>query len=87
MNNASFELAEPSAVYWRDYIVVMDVAKGDCLLYNIRWNMWSRLEPKFPDKPASGNPLVSFKNKLLALGSSGILYEFLPEMNRWKKRW
>ena len=85
LSNALFELPELSSVYWRDYIVVMDVGKGDCLLYSVKWNMWSRLESKFPDQPARGGPLVCFNNKLLALGSNGILYEFLPEMSRWKK--
>ena len=85
LSNALFELPELSSVYWRDYIVVMDVVKGDCQLYSVKWNMWSRLEPKFPDQPARGSPLVCFNNKLLALGSNGILYEFLPEMSRWKK--
>ena len=84
LSNALLELPMLSAVYWRDFIVVMNTY-GECIVYNVKWNMWTRLDPKFPEQPTNGCPLVCFNNRLLALGSSGTMYEFLSEVSRWEK--
>ena len=85
MSNALVELPNVCAVYWRDYVVVMDVGNGECLLFNVRWNMWSRLEPKIPQQPANGCPLACFNDKLLAVGADGTMYEFLSQGSRWER--
>ena len=79
LSNTPHDLFESTAVQWLGFIAVIDVQGNYCLLYHVKWNVWSQL-PEFPCNLASGCPLACFNDKLLALAQNGILYEFLPRI-------
>ena len=84
LSNVPIEPNKVFAVHWRDFIVIVD-DKANVLLYNPKWNMWSKLLPNLPGvQPAEGCPLVAFDDKLLLLGENGKIYELLPESGRWE---